>query len=517
MLTAETTDEACALLRAGRPAAPVVVAFRPESIVNNARVLAALAPPPEAATTPFDFAVKEYQVHRTPVGFFFIDEAHCGLSWGQTFIQEWARLGLVTQALSGWTCGRCPVQMMTATATPDAREYLKALYGFHTDAARVHEEVHSPRRSNVDIRFHASNAVDGGTAVQKRMSRLKRNICDGEVVLVFVNTLREAETVQQSIQLMLDTDMNANGVQLHAEYYHGDVPPLRQAMHREKFAAVAVQSAAVRAGLQRDQTLDPNWNVNNATQRRQRAAKWGQEERVVVLVATVAFGMGVDLDGLNRVMLWKTPRCLTDLVQQMLRGGRNPRRRCEVDVYVAWNEVLSHLTQARSLAAGNLDVGPRLAGDADAAVAVQRRDVLARAGQLAEEDLHAVQVLAHNAGECRWAQIDQVFGFAGTNPCGNACDVCRSAVAATTVPLVAETLGVEERIAQTFQPHTVPGSGFDLADAIKAVLRGAGQPGKSTQVKQHVSQRLRQLFREKRLKIHRREGVGEKWKFYGLI
>ena len=86
-----------------------------------------------------------------------------------------------------------------------------------------------------------------------------------------------------------------------------------------------------------------------ATRSRLQRGFCGGETRV--MVATVAFGMGVELDGLNRVMLWKTPRCLTDLVQQMLRGGRNTRRRCEVDVYVAWNEVLSHLTQARSLAA----------------------------------------------------------------------------------------------------------------------------------------------------------------------
>ena len=31
---------------------------------------------------------------------FGIDEAHCGVLWGATFIQEWGYLGSITKALS---------------------------------------------------------------------------------------------------------------------------------------------------------------------------------------------------------------------------------------------------------------------------------------------------------------------------------------------------------------------------------------------------------------------------------
>ena len=62
-LTDKTSDKGCALLRAGRPRAPVVIIFRLEIIVDNTDVLAALAPPNDALDVPFDIRVKEYKLH----------------------------------------------------------------------------------------------------------------------------------------------------------------------------------------------------------------------------------------------------------------------------------------------------------------------------------------------------------------------------------------------------------------------------------------------------------------------
>ena len=63
---------------------------------------------------------------------FGIDEAHCGVLWGGTFIQEWGYLGSITKALSlslsQWTCGRPPVILMTATAPPAERFFLKSAF-----------------------------------------------------------------------------------------------------------------------------------------------------------------------------------------------------------------------------------------------------------------------------------------------------------------------------------------------------------------------------------------------------
>ena len=63
---------------------------------------------------------------------FGIDEAHCGVLWGGTFIQEWGYLGSITKALSlslsQWTCGRPPVLLMTATAPPAERSFLKSAF-----------------------------------------------------------------------------------------------------------------------------------------------------------------------------------------------------------------------------------------------------------------------------------------------------------------------------------------------------------------------------------------------------
>ena len=121
--TSETTDDVCKLLRAGRPRGPVIIAFRPENIVNNREVLAALALPSVSKYVPFEIFEKEYKLHRSPVVLFAIDEAHCGVCWGQTFIQEWGQLGKAAGALSIWTCGHTPMLLMTATFPPAARGF----------------------------------------------------------------------------------------------------------------------------------------------------------------------------------------------------------------------------------------------------------------------------------------------------------------------------------------------------------------------------------------------------------
>jgi superfamily II DNA helicase RecQ len=504
-LTNKTSDKVCTLLRAGRPRGPIVIVFRPENIVNNKDVLAALAPPSAALGVPFDFRVKEYKLHRSPVVVFGIDEAHCGVLWGGTFIQEWGCLGFVTKALSQWTCGRPPVLLMTATAPPAARSFLKSAFLLRkppsphapaTPDVRLHEELHAPRRGNVKLHFHPSQGLNGTTHGATRMNILKSSILAGNVVLVFCDTKAACRTACDSIQTSFDKWFSPGMSPLRVETYHGDVPTRLQVELLHQFELAAQRSRDVRDALDR---------LPDTSSLKRRLQSWGNRDIIVVLVATIALGMGVDLKNINHVLMWRQPRCITDLIQQTLRGGRDGNN-CRVDIFLAWNVMLTHLADARALQAGDTRVGPRLSTEAGQDEANVRKQVLARAGITAEKELLALMSLGHDRSQCRWKQIDKHFGFAGTPPCQSACDVCQP----LGVPVPEGALDVDTSIKSVFEHHAEPGSGWDLSGAIERVSRKHNV--RTILFKQRVSLRLRQLYRTGRIKLFRHDSV---WKFYG--
>ena len=47
-----------------------------------------------------------------------------------------------------------------------------------------------------------------------------------------------------------------------------------------------------------------------------------------IMVATSAFGMGIDVPDIELVLHFNTPLSMTDYIQQIGRGGRNQKTRC---------------------------------------------------------------------------------------------------------------------------------------------------------------------------------------------
>jgi len=197
------------------------------------------------------------------VSLFVVDEAHCVAEWGHDFRPDYLRLHAAVESL-----GRPAVMAATATATPQvAREIAQRL--------ALRDPLHV--RSGFDrpnITFDVVAVEGEGALARKRAALLHVLSEDGALpAIVYCGTRKATEELAA---VLADQDMAA------VTYHAGMAPGARQAS--------------------------------------QAAFMDGDAE---VVVATNAFGMGVDKADVRTVVHWALPTSLEAYYQEAGRAGRD--------------------------------------------------------------------------------------------------------------------------------------------------------------------------------------------------
>jgi len=190
---------------------------------------------------------------------FVVDEAHCISTWGHDFRPDYRLIGGALEA-----CGRPPIGAFTATATPEVRDDIATSLGLRAPLVVV------TGFNRPNLRMEAVEARGG----RDRLEQLRRRLNPGEGrALVYTGTVKGAETIAAAISRW----------GFPAAPYHGRLPDVSRRRIQDGFASKDLR----------------------------------------VVVATSAFGMGVDFADIRQVIHVGYPGSVEAYYQEAGRAGRD--------------------------------------------------------------------------------------------------------------------------------------------------------------------------------------------------
>lgn len=191
-----------------------------------------------------------------------VDEAHCVVSWGHHFRPEYASIRNVLNKLN-------PPKILALTATASKNSRQEIIEKVFPAPNQVFEYTSKPLSPHI---FVKSIRVFSLVEQWLKLSVILKN-SDSQKIIVYFQTRKQCEEFAK------------------------------------KCRALKMNAIAYHAGLSRQERIDAEKYIHLS-------------ERKIVICATTAFGMGVDISGVRLVVVYGFPANIEELFQMLGRAGR---------------------------------------------------------------------------------------------------------------------------------------------------------------------------------------------------